>query len=134
MSNISAIFSNPVGNILFPIFLLFVVCIFAIWFLNVSGTFVRFVKYKRLWKILYKMFRLSAFGTLTIILIGVPSLFIYYGFTYASETNIEWIEVGKTVLILSCLFLITVIIGYITNKRWSRYFENRAKYKEIRPK
>ena len=83
--------------------------------------------------ILYSIFRLSAFGTLTIILFGVPSVFLYYGFTYASEVDIDWIEVGKTVAIILCLFVITVIIGYITNKRWSKYFDNRRKYNEKPP-
>jgi ABC-type spermidine/putrescine transport system permease subunit I len=128
MSNISG-FVDPIGSVIVPVFMLFVVSVIAIWFLQISSSFEKFLKYKRFWRVLYKMFKLSAYGTLTIIVFGVPTILGYFAIQYAGEQDINWLEVGKWVGICISIFVSTVIVGYLTEKRWNKYFINRRRYK-----
>ncbi len=131
MSNITGFFApNPLGEIIIWTLAIGVALYMITHFIYISGAYERFLKYRRFWDMFYRVFKLSAYGCLTVVAIGTPVALVWFSMNFASDIGIDLVAVLKFAGVGLALLGIFAIIGAFTEKRWLKYFENRNRYKK----
>lgn len=133
-SNITSTFDTSV-NLFGPIFMIGIaVAIIAI-LLHISSSFVKYQRFKQLFKRLAKTFSYTAYGALTVVAVGIPCLIGYWGLSTAAANPETSFEALKWIGIIVGGYIGLTLLGYATKKRiWKRIFAFRRQekmYKEI---
>ena len=115
--------TNLLG-IFIPIALLGIALGIIVLLLNVSISIEKYRRFKRLFKFLAKTLGYVSYGTLTLVVIGIPCVLGYYGLNYASDNPGSLIETAKWVGIIAGVYIGLGLLGYATKNRiWKRIFK-----------
>jgi len=134
-TNVSSIGSNfgaGAGNILIMFVILGVACAGIYLLLYTASSLQRYKRFKKFFLWLGSTFKYAGYGTLTVVVIGTPVLFAYWGFNYAVDNAEFSIEIFKWIGIFAGIFIGLAILGYATkNKIWKKLFKY---HRELHPK
>ena len=128
---------DTVTNILFPLLVVGIgVGIMALLFF-VSGNISKYRRVKNLFHFLYKCFSYSAYGMLTVAVVGIPCFVGWNALQYVGNNPEGSLEFFKWVGIIVGALVGFGVVGYITKNRiWKRIFkyhriESDAKQKPV---
>lgn len=115
---------NSVGGLFIPIVTLGI-ALGAIYVLfMVSASIEKYRRFKKLFTSLSHIFSYAAYGSLTVIVVGVPCLVGYWVFNAASSNPGATVDIFKPVGIIFGLFIGVTLIGYVAKNRvWKRIFK-----------
>ena len=134
-SNVTSNFDtiSGVGN-LFTMLVVLGIAAGAIYVLLImSSSIDKYRRLKKLFTSVSKVFGYAAYGSLTLVVVGVPCLAGYWLFTTASSNPEATLDVLKPVGIISGLFIGVSVLGYLTKNRiWKRIFKFHAEEKQLK--
>jgi len=134
-SNVTSTFDtiSGVGN-LFTMLVVLGVAAGAIYVLLImSSSIEKYRRFKKLFTNISKVFGYAAYGSLTIVVVGVPCIAGYWLFTTASNNVETTVNVLKPMGIIFCLFVGVTFLGYFTKNRiWKRIFSFHAEEKQVK--
>lgn len=115
---------SGIGGLFIPIIILGIAFGVIYVLFMVSASIEKYRRFKKLFTRLSKLFGYAAYGSLTLVVVGVPCLTGYWLFTAASSNPEATVNILKPVGIVFGLFLGVTILGYITKNRvWKRIFK-----------
>lgn len=133
--NVTANFDTMagVGN-LFTMLVVLGIAAGAIYVLLIMSSSIE--KYRRLKKLfinLSKVFGYTAYGSLTLVVVGVSCIAGYWLFTTASSNPETTVNILKPMGIIFSLFVGVTLLGYITKNRiWKKIFKYHKEEKQLK--
>jgi len=101
--------------------------------LVMSSSIEKYRRLKKLFTSISKVFGYAAYGSLTLVVVGVPCLAGYWLFTTASSNPEGTIDILKPVGIIVGLFAGVSILGYFTKNRiWKNIFKYHHEEKMLK--
>jgi len=124
---------NSIGGLFVPIITLAIALGVIYVLFMVSASIEKYRRFKKLFTSLAKVFGYAAYGSLTLVVVGVPCLAGYWLFTTASSNPEATINILKPVGIIFGLFLGVTLLGYATKNRiWKRIFKYHKEEKQLK--
>jgi len=99
--------------------------------LTASQSIEKYRRFKRMLNFLAKTLGYAAYGSLTIVIIGVPCLAGYWMFTTTAANPQGTIDILQPIGIIIGLFIGLALLGYATkNKIWTKIFKYHKEEKQ----
>ena len=126
MSNLTGNFDtvSSVGGLFIPLLVLGIAAGAIYVLFMMSASIEKYRRFKKLFTSLSKVFGYAAYGSLTVVVVGVPCLAGYWAFTTAASNPEGTINILKPMGIIVGLFIGVTMLGYATKNRiWKRIFK-----------
>ena len=124
---------DTITNIFLPIILIAIATTTLAVLLHVSASIEKYRRFKRLFTYLAKTLSYAAYGSLTIVIIGIPIVGLYWVGTTVQSNPEGSIEILKWIGIMASGYIGLTLLGYATKNRiWKRIVKFRKIDKEYK--